>query len=225
MTKIRGVILDVDGTLVDSNDAHAHAWIEALHAFGYDITIERIRQLIGMGGDNLLPSAIHIEQDSPRGKEIARKHDQIFKSDYFPRLKAFPQVRELVERMQREGLRIAIASSGEKDDVQKLLALAKIDDLIETSVSSADVEKSKPDPDVVQVALKRLGFDANEVVMIGDSPYDVQAAGKAKVAVIGLRCGGFSDQDLKDTVALYDDPSNILANYDTSPLSAVRNKK
>src|SRR4051794_37478491 len=98
MMKMRGVILDVDGTLVDSNDAHAHAWVEALHEFGYDLSFERIRHLIGMGGDNLLPTAIHIELDSPRGKKIARKHNQIFKSDYFPSLKAFPQVRELVER-------------------------------------------------------------------------------------------------------------------------------
>jgi HAD superfamily hydrolase (TIGR01509 family) len=220
MTKVRGVILDVDGTLIDSNDAHAHAWVDALHEFDYDISFERVRHLVGMGGDNLLPSVIHVEAESPRGKEITQKRDAVFKSHYFPTLRAFPQVRALVERMQQDGLRIAIASSGEKEDVQKLLELAQVDDLIETLVSSADVEKSKPNPDVVQVALQRLGFEPSEVIMIGDSPYDVQAAGKAYVAVIALRCGGFSDLDLKDAIAIYDDPSDLLANYKTSPLAA-----
>src|SRR3954469_17720309 len=100
MATIHGVILDVDGTLIDSNDAHANAWVDALHEFSYDISFERVRQLVGMGGDNLLPNAIHIEAESSQGKEIKEKRDQIFKSRYFPTLKAFPQVRALVERMQ-----------------------------------------------------------------------------------------------------------------------------
>jgi HAD superfamily hydrolase (TIGR01549 family) len=218
MAKIRGVISDLDGTLIDSNDAHAQAWTKALQEFGYEVTFEQIRRFVGMGGDNLLPSAVQVEADSPLGKEIVKRRNAIFRAQYMPTLKAFAQVRALFERIQADGLRVTVATSGEKDDMEKLLKLAKIDDLVKIKVSSADVEKSKPNPDLIHVALERLDCAPEETIMLGDSPYDVEAAGKAGVAVIGLRCGGFSDEDLSGAVALYDDPADLLAHYDTSPL-------
>jgi HAD superfamily hydrolase (TIGR01509 family) len=219
MATIRSVISDVDGTLIDSNDEHAQAWTRAMREHGYDVTFEHIRQFVGMGGDNLLPSAIGVDADSERGKEIAKLHDAIFRGEYLPKLWAFPQVRALFERMRAGGLMIAVATSGEKEDMEKLLKLAQVDDLVQFKVSSADVEKSKPHPDLIHVALEKLGCAPEETIMLGDSPYDVQAAGKAGVGVIGLRCGGFSDEALRGAVELYHDPADLLAHYDDSPLT------
>ena len=218
MVKIRGVISDLDGTLIDSNDEHTQAWTRAMREHGCDVTFDQIRRFVGMGSDNLLPSAIGIEADSPRGKEIAQRHDAIFRTEYLPTLKPFPQVRALFERMRVDGLIIAVATSGEKEDMEKLLKLAQIDDLVGFKVSSADVEKSKPHPDLIHVALERLGCAPEATIMLGDSPYDVQAASKARVGVIGLRCGGFSDDDLRGAVALYNDPADLLAQYNVSSL-------
>src|SRR5262245_26922969 len=102
MATMRGVISDLDGTLIDSNDAHAQAWTRALREFGYDVTFEQIRRLVGMGGDNLLPTSVQLEADSPRGKAIVERRNAIFRAEYMSTLKAFPKVRALFERMQAE---------------------------------------------------------------------------------------------------------------------------
>lgn len=218
MAAIGAVISDLDGTLVDSNDAHAQAWTRAMREHGYDVTFEHIRQFVGMGGDNLLPSAIGIEKDSPRGRDLAHRHDTLFRLEYMPTIKPFPQVRALFERMLADGLRVTLATSGEKSDMEKLLKVARIDDLITLRVSSADVENSKPHPDLIHVALERLGCAPEETIMLGDTPYDIEAADKAGVPTIALRCGGFSDDDLRDAAARYDNPADLLAHYDHSPL-------
>jgi HAD superfamily hydrolase (TIGR01509 family) len=220
--KLCGVILDVDGTLIDSNDAHAHAFVEALAQFGYDVPYEEIRNLIGMGSDNLLPAAIDIDPDSPLRKKIADKRKTIFNNEYMPHIRPFPKVRELVERLEAEGLTVVVASSGEKEEVAHMLEMAEIDELVESTTSSADAENSKPDADIIQAALDKLHCTAEEVIMIGDTPYDIEAAGKAGVPVIAVRCGGFSDDDLADAIAIYDSPADLLAQYDESPLSRQR---
>jgi HAD superfamily hydrolase (TIGR01549 family) len=218
MTHFRAVILDVDGTLVDSNDAHARSWQEALSEHGYDVPFKRIRNLIGMGGDNLLPEAIHVEKDSELGQQIAKRRQEIFKSRYLPELKAFPEVRALVARLRDAGLKVVVASSGEKDEVEHLLELAQVTDLVEAQTSSADAENSKPDPDIIEAALEKLDYPPYQVVMLGDTPYDVEAASKAGVPVIAMRSGEFSDDDLKDAIAIYDDAADLLHHFNSSPL-------
>lgn len=218
MATYKGVILDVDGTLVDSNDAHARSWVEAMRESGYEVAYEQVRSLIGMGGDNLLPNAIQVEKDSERGQALAKRREQIFKERYLPGIQAFEGVQALVQRMKANGMKIAVASSGEQDEVRHLLSLAGVDDLIEAQTSSGDVENSKPDPDVIHAALGKLGMQPGEVVMLGDTPYDIEAAGKAGVRVIALRCGGFPDAELRGALAIYDNPAALLAEYDESPL-------
>lgn len=219
---IRGVILDVDGTLVDSNDQHAKAWYETLHAHHINTSYEKIRSLIGMGGDNFLPTAAGIEKDSALGKQIAEERSRLFKRDYLPTLKPFPNVTDLLTRMKSDDLHLAVGSSSEQDELKELLKIAGAAPYLEAQVSSGDVEQSKPDPDIVHTALNKLGLKPNEVVLIGDTPYDIEAALKAGVHTIAFQCGGWSAKDLKDAIAIYDSPADLLAHYQESPLSTKR---
>lgn len=218
MANIRGVILDVDGTLIDSNDAHAHSWVEALADNGINVPFEKVRELIGMGGDKLLPTLTKIEEDMPEGKQIGQRRKEIFKQKYLPELKAFPEAKALVERMREHGLKPVVASSAKKDELSALLAVVGVENLLEGTTSSSEVENSKPDPDIVQAALDKIGCTAAQVVMLGDTPYDVEAAAKAGVRTIALRCGGWNDQKLKGAAAIYNDPADLLSQYESSLL-------
>lgn len=220
MAQLRAVIFDVDGTLVDSNEAHARAWVDALREYGYDVPVERVQRLIGMGGDKLLPEVSGIEKESDLGKKIDERRQDIFQEQYLPKLQAFPQVRELVQRIQQDGLEIGIASSAKGEELGKLLKVAQIDDLIEQATSSSDAKESKPDPDIVQAAVDKLGCAVEEVVMVGDTPYDVEASHQAGMRIIGVRCGGWDDDGLQGANAIYDSPADLLAHYDQSPLAA-----
>jgi HAD superfamily hydrolase (TIGR01509 family) len=215
--RYRAVLLDMDGTLLDSNDAHVRAWVDALREHGREVSEADIRPWVGMGGDNLLPAAVRISKQSPEGKAISERRGEIFNSRYFPHLRPFPQVRPLLERMRRDGLRLVVATSSPKEEVEKAIAVVGVKDLLEDATSGSD-GRSKPDPDVVQAALDRLKLTAGEVVMLGDTPYDIQAAGKVGIGVIAFRCGGFKDEDLQGAIALYDGAADLLARYDESPL-------
>ncbi|MFN8475220.1 MAG: HAD family hydrolase [Anaerolineae bacterium] len=219
MSQILGVMIDVDGTLVDSNDAHATAWVEALAQHGYDVPFEKVRRAIGMGGDNLLPAVVSLDKNSPDGQRISKTRDEIFERHYLPKLTPFPKVRELVQRLQAAGLKLVIASSSSTEQLDALLRIARVDDLIETHVSSNEAKNSKPDPDIIQVALNKLGLPADQAVMLGDTPYDISSASKAGSRTIALRCGGWDTADLKDAVAVYDSPADLLAHFDESPLA------
>ncbi|MEA2604679.1 MAG: hypothetical protein QOF89_5671 [Acidobacteriota bacterium] len=217
-SRYRAVLLDMDGTLIDSNAAHVHAWVEVLKEHGHEVSEKDIWPLVGMGGDNLLPAAVGIDKESEEGKKISERRGEIFRERYLPHLKPFPGVRPLLERMRGDGLRLMVASSSPKDELQKSLETAGAADLVEGASSGSGGRRSKPDPDVVQAALDELGLAAGEVVMLGDTPYDVQAAGKVGVRVIAFRCGGFRDEDLQGALALYDGPADLLARYGESPL-------
>jgi HAD superfamily hydrolase (TIGR01509 family) len=210
----------MDGTLLDSNAAHVHAWVEALREHGREVSEQDIWPWVGMGGDNLLPAAVKISKESPEGKKIAERRGEIFKSRYLEPLKPFPEVRPLLERMRKDGLRLIIATSSPEDEVKKAIEIVGIGDLLEDTTSASDAARSKPDPDVVQAALDRLKLTAGEVLMLGDTPYDIQAAGKIGIGVIAFRCGGFRDEDLKGAIAIYDGAADLLARYDDSPLGS-----
>ena len=216
------MILDVDGTLVDSNDAHARAWVEAFAVHGIAVAFERVRLAIGMGGDKLMPAVAAIAADSAQGKRISKRRGEIFKGRFLPALRAFPGVRELVLRFSSDGFTLAVASSAESDELAHLLEIAGVDDLIGTTTSSDDAENSKPDPDIVEAALKRTGCDPGSAVMLGDTPYDVEAALGAGIRIVGLECGGWRKADLAGASEVYVDPAGLLARYDTSLFARVR---
>jgi len=218
MSSVRGVLLDVDGTLVDSNDAHAHAWVKAFAEHGIDVAFEDVRRLIGMGGDKVLDKLAGLQEDDPKAKRISARRKEIFKQEYLPSLKPFPRARDLLSAMRSKGLRLVAASSAKKDELKGLLAVVGAEDLLQEQTSSDDAEESKPDPDIVAAALEKIGLPAGEVVMLGDTPYDVEAAGRAKVPTIALTCGGWDREDLEGAVAIYADPADLLEHIDASPL-------
>jgi HAD superfamily hydrolase (TIGR01509 family) len=214
----RGVVLDVDGTLVDSNDAHAHAWVEALAENGFEVPFEVVRPLIRMGGDKIVPKLTRLDAESPAGKKITERRSAIFQKKYLPNLKPTRGANELLRHLRARGLKLVVASSAEEDELKGLLKVCGADGLIEGKTSSDDAERSKPDPDVVHAALEDIGLPPAQTVFLGDTPYDVEAARRAKVAIIALRCGGWGDDDLAGALAVYDDPADLLARYDASPL-------
>jgi HAD superfamily hydrolase (TIGR01509 family) len=215
---LRGVLLDIDGTLIDSNRAHALAWQEALREVaGLDVPIENILPLIGMGGDKLLPTITGIEQDSEVGQKIAEGRRQRFQERHLPYLQVWPGMHELLERMRNESLRLAVATSASKDDLAALLDKLEIRPLLETCADSDDAEESKPDPDILCAALRKLALPASEVLMLGDTPYDIEAARAANIRTVALRCGGWGDRELRDAIAIYDDPADLLEHYEISP--------
>jgi HAD superfamily hydrolase (TIGR01549 family) len=220
---IKAVIFDVDGTLVDSVDLHARAWQEALAHFGKHFDFERVRYQIGKGGDQLMPVFLTQAELDEFGDELEEYRGQLFKREYLSRVKAFPKVRELFERVKHEGLQIALASSAKADELKTYKKLANIEDLVEEETSSDDAEKSKPHPDIFEAALSRLDDTRpSEAIVVGDTPYDAEAAGKAGLQTIGLLSGGFPEADLRAAgcATIYRDPADLLANYDTSPLAA-----
>ena len=216
---LKAVILDVDGTLIDTNDAHAHAWVDVCNEFGFPIAFGRVRELIGMGGDRVLPALTGLSEDSPIGQEMKERRGKVFREQYLPSCRPFPCARELLERMRGDGLALVVATSSSKDDMGALLKAAGVDDLIEAKTSSADADSSKPAPDIVEAALDNAGCAPHEAVMLGDTPYDVKAANRAGVRCVALRSGGWDDDALRDAAAIYQDTADLLAHYDQSPFT------
>lgn len=220
LNKLTGILLDIDGTLIDSNNANARSWMEALLAHGLEINYLKIREAVGMGGDNFLPKVAHLESDSPQGKAISQTRGEILKSKYLPTLHAFPQVKELLTRLHDDGLKLVVATSAKPDEADALLKLTGASELIDVIATTEDAQHSKPAPDILQAALQKSGLSANEVVMLGDTPYDVQSAQKANIASLGVRCGGWAAPDLKGALAVYNDPADLLAHYYASPFKS-----
>ncbi len=220
---IKAVIFDVDGTLVDSVDLHARAWQEAFAHFGKQFDFERVRYQIGKGGDQLMPVFLSERELEEFGERLEKYRGELFKREYLPKVEGFPAVRELFERVKSEGLQIALASSAKGDELKTYKRLARIEDLVEEETSSDDAEKSKPHPDIFEAALERLeGVRPAEAVVVGDTPYDAEAAGKAGLRTVGLLSGGFPEEDLRAAgcARIYKDAADLLANYEASPLAA-----
>ena len=219
---LKAVLLDIDGTLIDSNDAHARAWVGALAEHGYVVPFDKVRPLIGMGGDKMLPMLIGLDPESGEADRIGESRAERFAAER-PSLRPTPGARELLELFRNSGLALVVATSAAAEEVQAILRQAGVADLIEVSASAGDAERSKPDPDIVQAALRKSGQTAAHCIMIGDTPYDVEAANRARVSCVALRCGGgWTDEDLRNASAIYDDPANLLAHFDASPFAAGR---
>ena len=219
---ITSVIFDIDGTLVDSVDLHAEAWREALERFGKKVSFAEVRRQIGKGGDQLMPVFLSREELQNFGDELEQYRGDLFKKEFLPRVKAFPDVRQLFQRISEDDKRIALASSAKGDELKTYKAIAGIEDLVETETSSDDADRSKPYPDIFQAALAQLGdVRPDNVVVVGDTIYDAEAAGKAHLRTIGVMCGGWSEEDLRRAgcIAVYRDPADLLNGYDASPIS------
>ena len=213
----RAVVFDVDGTLVDSNDAHAQAWVQAIAESGRQVDFARVRPLIGMGSDKLLPELTGLSADSDDGRAIAERRRTIFQREFIPTLQPTRGAHELLEWLRDERMKLVVATSAESAELHDLLQIANATKQFDATTTSDDADRSKPDPDVVRAAINLTECPIGEVMMIGDTPYDVQAAHRAGIGIIALRCGGWPDEALKGALAIYDDPGDLLERYDLSP--------
>jgi len=215
------VLFDVDGTLIDSNDLHAAAWQQAFRHFGHEFELDAIRQQIGKGGDNLIPTMLP-DIGAQRQEEIDSFRSDLFKRDYLPRVTPFPCVRELFERLAADGKKIVLASSAKGAEVKFHIGVIGAEDLVTATTSADDVEHSKPCPDIFAAALQKVApLGADEILVVGDSPFDVLAAKKLGLRVIALRSGGFPDKALQEAGAdeLFDGPEELLRRYEETLLS------
>lgn len=221
MSALLGALLDVDGTLVDSNDAHARAWQAALAEHHYVVDLALVRRWIGMGGDKLVPMATGLDHESATGRVIARRRGELFKQRELRHVRPFPRARDLLARMKAAGLKLVVASSAAEDELELLLQRAGVSDLLHATTSSDDAAQSKPDPDIVRAALRSAELAPRDACMLGDTPYDVEAATRAGVAIVALRCGGWNDASLVGARAIYDDPAHLLLEFESSPFAAT----
>jgi HAD superfamily hydrolase (TIGR01509 family) len=212
-----GVLLDIDGTIVDSNAAHASAWVDAFAAHERRVAFEIIRPLIGMGGDKLLQSVASLDHESGEGKLIAESRAEIFKRDYLPTLQPTPGAGRFVQWLIANGLRVVIATSAKEGEVEDLLAVCGAKALLDRATTSDDAEHSKPDPDIILAALEKSKCEVDRVVMVGDTPYDIEAARRAGIATIAFRCGGWDDAHLGGALAIYDNPGRLMDRIHESP--------
>ena len=214
------VLLDIDGTLVDSNGAHAAAWSDAFATRGRHHSPEQIRPLIGKGGDKLLQEVASLSDESGEGKDIAEACIEIFKTRYLPTLKPTRGAAAFVEWLMECHLTVVVATSATQEHVKALLAICGGEALVKDATTSDDAERSKPDPDILVAALEKSGSVPGRAVMIGDTPYDIEAATRAGLATIAFRCGGSDDTMLQGAIAIYDDPRDLLQHWDQSPFYA-----
>lgn len=216
------VIFDVDGTLIDSVDFHARAWVDAFAAFGHSVPFDKVRRQIGKGGDQLMPVFLSHEEIEQISKALESHRGNLLKERYLSRFWAFAKVRELIQRVLADGTLVALGSSAKEDELAAYKKIAGIEDLIDTDTSSDDAEHSKPCADIVEAAIAKLGItDLSRILVVGHTPYDAQAALRAGQQTIGLRCGGWSEEELRAAgcIAVFQDPADLLAQYDASHLA------
>ena len=205
---------------MDSNGAHAAAWSDAFATHGRHHPPEEIRPLIGKGGDKLLRELASLDHESGEGQEISEARTEIFRSCYLPTLQPTPGAAAFVEWLVASRLTVVIATSAKQEEVRALLTICGAQALVKDATTSDDAERSKPDPDILVAALEKSGSLPDRAIMIGDTPYDIEAARRAGLATIAFRCGGWDDANLQGSIAIYDDPRQLLDRLNQSPFYA-----
>jgi len=204
MTRIAAALFDIDGTLVDSNDFHVHAWREAFAESGYDFAPDVIHRQIGKGADQLIPSLVPGASDETGpGKRIGEMHGEIFKDRYLGQVRPFPEASALIRDLATAGVKVVLASSASGEELDHYVKLLDIGDVITAHTSGDDVERTKPAGDIFAAALKKIPSIApDQAVVVGDTPYDVIAALRCGVATIALLSGGFEEAWLRESGAM-----------------------
>jgi HAD superfamily hydrolase (TIGR01509 family) len=207
-------ILDVDGTLVDTNYHHALAWHRALHAHGHQVQMWKVHRHIGMGGDQILEALIGAEAEANQGDAIREAEAEAY-GELIGEVEPMEGARELLERLRERGATVILASSAKQEEVDHYLDLLDARDLVDDWTTSADVENTKPDPDLVHAAIEKAG-EGNQSVMVGDSVWDVKAAKAAGIPTLAVLTGGFSEEELREAGATQVVES--IADLDFEPL-------
>lgn len=216
----KGRFFDIDGTLVDSNDYHVSAWDEAFASEGYHFDRATIHAEIGKGADMLIPSLLP-DADKALRLRIREVHGEVFKGRFLQRVEPFSQARELLARTHEAGKRVLLASSAKEDELQHYQDLLDARELVAASTSAGDVEHTKPAADIFAAALKKVApLGPDEVIVVGDTPYDIEAASRCRIAAIGVLSGGFPEKALRKSgaIAVYEDVAALLRDFEGSPL-------
>jgi HAD superfamily hydrolase (TIGR01509 family) len=203
--KTEAILLDVDGTLVDSNDKHTDCWVEAFAKFGKEIEWKLIRQQIGKGGDLLVPDTLNAREMRAIGEPLKEYRGELWKDKYMKSVEPFPGVRESIRAFADRGIKLAFASSSNPDEVEYYVELLGVGDLLEGTTSKEDAQFSKPSPEIFQSALERVQSDPARTIVVGDTPYDILAAHRIPLPVVALRCGGFAEELLAKAEFVFDD--------------------
>lgn len=213
---LEAAIFDMDGTLIDSVDAHARAWVIGFRDHGVEVAFDAVRRQIGKGADKLLPVFLDTSAIERLGKAIEARQGEVFRDQFLPQIRAFPGVRRLFEQLRDDGVKRTLASSGKPEDVARYQEIAEISDLVDALTTSQDADQSKPAPDIVQVTLRRIApTPPSRCVFIGDTPYDAEAATRAGVPAIGVLSGGFAETELRAAGCgdVYRDVEDLLDRY------------
>ena len=215
---VGAALLDVDGTLIDSNYQHALAWFRAFREHGFVLPVWRIHRAIGMGGDQLVPALLGKDVDEKQGDEIRDTRGPIYK-ELMPEVQPLQGAHELIADLKERGLTIVLASSSPAEDLDHYLELLDARDLADAWTTEEDVDATKPAPDLVRAALEKAGTDS--AAMIGDTRWDVEAAGKAGIETVCLMTGGWSEQELRDAgaVAVFESVDDLRKRLAETPFA------
>lgn len=217
---MKAIIFDIDGTLVDSVDLHARAWWEAFEHFGVQTKLIDVRNQIGKGGDKLMPTFLSQKQLDDFGKELEDWRGKHYKSNYINKVRAFHDSHALLLKVKQSGILMAAGSSAKQDELDYYLELLNAHELFDVATSADDVDESKPDPDIFEIALNKLKTNFDDTIVIGDSPYDAIAARRAGLSTIGFLCGGFAEESLIEAgaIKIYAGPGDLLEQFAKSPI-------
>jgi HAD superfamily hydrolase (TIGR01509 family) len=215
---VEAILCDIDGTLAQSNWLHASAWKDAFVVAGIDLDVEAIRRQIGKGGDELIPFFVPFWRRQIIEEPLKAYRKFIFQQNYLDQVEAFPGTRQLFHRMKKAGIKTALASSANKDELETYKAIASISDLVDVSTTADDVDRSKPHPDIFETALRKVGTKPDRALALGDTPWDAESAGKAGIRTVGVTTGGWTMQELYDAgcIEVYKDVHELLSNFDRS---------
>lgn len=220
--KKRGVLFDVDGTLIDSSYFHAMAWWQAFRREGLDIEMSAIHRRVGMGGGDRLIQSLVPDCSEDMQEDLKSAHGAVF-STFWPTLRTFESVRDLLAACSDAGLAVGLASSAQERDLEVSRHLLDAGSSIDAWTSSNDAKESKPAPDILEACLEKLGLSPEDVVFVGDAVWDVKAGSAIGIPVIALTCGGISEAELRDAGAaeVYDNPRHLLENLETSMIGKL----
>lgn len=214
----RGVLFDVDGTLVDTNYLHTVAWWQAFRSQGHDVPMTKLHRTVGQGSDQFVSTILGRDDD-----KVADAHSDFY-GQWKHQLVAFDGAADLLRTTKKAGLTVVLATSASEAEAEHLTAAIDADDVIDVVTTKGDVDKSKPDPDIVHTALNKAGLGPADAVFVGDTVWDVEAAGRAGLACVAVQTGGISESELRDAgaVAVYRDVRHLLDEFDDSPLGSLR---
>ena len=210
----QAMLLDIDGTLVDSNDKHADCWVETFAHFDKKVDWKVLREQIGKGGDLIVPDTLNAREMRELGEPLKKYRDEHWKRKYLKTVEPFPGAAETMRTLHARGIRLALASSSNPEEVEYYVELLGVEEILEGTTSKEDAEFSKPSPEIFQAALERVKSDPARTFAVGDTPYDILAAHRIPVAVIALRCGGFPEELLTKAEYVFDDLTAMTRELD-----------